>query len=101
MEPSKSSAFNIDVQSVANFIRPPCSSFSTAAHDDLEGVIRQSPQQRLRFVQHSLRTLRDQLVANSACEEVADLCRDLLRMGLEREVARVEEMDHRHREYRA
>jgi len=34
------------------------------------------------------------VVADSACEEVADLCRDLLRMGLEREVTCFEEMDH-------
>src|SRR5262245_15169064 len=34
-------------------------------------------------------------VVDSACKEIADRCRDLLRMGLEREVARVEEMDHR------
>jgi hypothetical protein len=33
-------------------------------------------------------------VVDSACEEVEDHCRDLLRMGLEREVARIEEMDH-------
>ena len=31
---------------------------------------------------------------DSACEEVADHCRDLLRMGLEREVASIEEMDY-------
>src|SRR5262249_33731642 len=35
------------------------------------------------------------LVAGSAYEEIADYCRDLLRMSLEREMARVEEMDHR------
>ena len=29
-----------------------------------------------------------------ACEEVVDSCRDLPRMGLEREVARIEEMDY-------
>src|SRR6516165_10020689 len=34
------------------------------------------------------------ILAPSACEEVADSCRDLLRMGLEREVARIEEMDY-------
>src|SRR6476661_4613929 len=33
-------------------------------------------------------------IVDSEREEVADLCRDLLRMGLEREVARFEEMDH-------
>src|SRR2546427_5623138 len=33
-------------------------------------------------------------VVDSACEEVADHCRDLLRMGLKREVARIEEMDY-------
>src|SRR5262249_43180039 len=31
---------------------------------------------------------------SSACEEVADHCRDLLRMSLEREVTGVEEMDY-------
>jgi hypothetical protein len=37
---------------------------------------------------------KNNVAADSECEEVADLCRDLLRMGLEREVARFEEMDH-------
>ena len=32
-------------------------------------------------------------VVDSSCEEVADHCRDLLRMRLEREVSRIEEMD--------
>src|SRR6266446_4468909 len=32
-------------------------------------------------------------VLDSACEEVADHCRDLLRMGLEREMARIEKTD--------
>jgi hypothetical protein len=39
--------------------------------------------------------IENNVVADSECEEVANLCRDLLRMGLEREVARFEEMDHR------
>ena len=34
-------------------------------------------------------------VLDSACEEVTDHCRDLLRMGLEREMARIEELDYR------
>jgi hypothetical protein len=50
-------------------------------------------QQRLRVVQHFPIT-KNNLVANSVCEEVADLCCDLSCMGLEREVARVEEMDY-------
>ena len=37
---------------------------------------------------------KNSALADSECEEVADLCRDLRRMGLEREVARFEEMDH-------
>ena len=37
---------------------------------------------------------KNNAVADSECEEVADLCRDLRRMRLEREVARFEEMDH-------
>ena len=40
-------------------------------------------------------------VLDSACEEVADSCRDLLRMGLEREVARIEKMDYGTGNYRA
>src|SRR4029077_5632449 len=37
---------------------------------------------------------KNNVVADSECEEIADICRDLLRMGLEREVAGFEEMDH-------
>lgn len=37
---------------------------------------------------------RNNVVAESKCQEVADLCRDLSLMGLERKVARFEEMDH-------
>lgn len=33
-------------------------------------------------------------VLDSACEEVTDHCRDLLRMGLKREVAHIEKMDY-------
>ena len=40
-------------------------------------------------------------VLDSACEEVTDHCRDLLRMGLEREVARIEKMDYGTGNYRA
>jgi hypothetical protein len=40
------------------------------------------------------RATKNNVVADLECGEVANLCRDLLRMGLEREVARFEEMDH-------
>jgi hypothetical protein len=55
-----------------------------------------APARRMYPARHA-RSVRHQVirrVVDSACEEVADDCGDLVRMGLEREVARIEEMDY-------
>ena len=43
--------------------------------------------------QHKTTSRLRQDASFSACKEVADRCPDLLRMSLEREVARIEEMN--------
>ena len=83
------------MQHFAKSDTPTASSFSAPRMTNLKIIRQTSNRAFASFGIFRYEASREEyLVANSVCEEVADLCCDLPCMGLEREMARVEVMDY-------